>query len=218
VPVAFSNRLRQGILGDVLDVRLCNLEKGAAAREVESGVNAEKEGLDSARLRNFDRVSFRRPALLPLGAIDIGCCNISCNTVWVSSSTNVPHASAVSRYITRFRIQLRELSQIPQLSSIPQRSASSGTGPARLSPVEMSSSFAQPSMPPISSNLNSPATPGPPVSANKPITKAYKAYFSQEEIEILFTKQRGQASTTNAERTKQLACGLIDAIGLRIGL
>ncbi|GHJ87674.1 hypothetical protein NliqN6_4076 [Naganishia liquefaciens] len=81
----------------------------------------------------------------------------------------------------------------------------------------MSSSFAQPSMPPISSNLNSPATPGPPVSANKPITKAYKAYFSQEEIEILFTKQRGQASTTNAERTKQLACGLIDAIGLRIG-
>ncbi|KAJ9096601.1 hypothetical protein QFC19_007134 [Naganishia cerealis] len=81
----------------------------------------------------------------------------------------------------------------------------------------MSSSFAQPSIPPPTRTLESPSTPTTSFPSKEPISKTYKAYFSQEEVDLLFTKQRGKLTTAKAEKIKQVACGFIDAVGLRIG-
>ncbi|KAJ9102543.1 hypothetical protein QFC21_002944 [Naganishia friedmannii] len=81
----------------------------------------------------------------------------------------------------------------------------------------MSASFAQPSIPSLPRQLDSPSTPVPTFTSSEPISKTYKAYFSQNEVDQLFTNQRGKLTTAKAEKIKQVACGFIDAVGLRIG-
>lgn len=48
--------------------------------------------------------------------------------------------------------------------------------------------------------------------------KHYRPYLGSAEVERLSAKQRGKLSASREERGRQLACALIDAVGVRCGL
>lgn len=49
-------------------------------------------------------------------------------------------------------------------------------------------------------------------------TRNYRPYFTVEDVNSLGQKQRGGMSEDSQEKTRQLACSFIEAIGLRMGL
>ncbi|ORX33632.1 cyclin-like protein [Kockovaella imperatae] len=54
-------------------------------------------------------------------------------------------------------------------------------------------------------------------SASSIHLKRYKPYFTPAEVERLSAKQRGKLSVSREERSRQQACGFIDAVGVRCG-
>ena len=49
-------------------------------------------------------------------------------------------------------------------------------------------------------------------------TRRYRPYFTVEDVVNLSQKQRGAMSEDSQEKTRQLACSFMEAIGLRMGL
>jgi hypothetical protein len=49
-------------------------------------------------------------------------------------------------------------------------------------------------------------------------SKYHHPYFTPAEVEYLSDKQRGKFSATQDEKTRQTACGFLEAMGARIGL
>jgi hypothetical protein len=65
----------------------------------------------------------------------------------------------------------------------------------------------------------------PPKSSINPVTivpnsktRRYRPYFTVEDLVVLSQKQRGAMSEDSQEKTRQLACSFMEAIGLRMGL
>ncbi|TFK52610.1 cyclin-like protein [Heliocybe sulcata] len=55
------------------------------------------------------------------------------------------------------------------------------------------------------------------MTAPASLSKHHHPYFTPTEVDQLSEKQRGKLSVTQEERTRQQACGLIEAIGAKIG-
>jgi hypothetical protein len=49
-------------------------------------------------------------------------------------------------------------------------------------------------------------------------SKYHHPYFTPAEVEYLSEKQRGKLSVTQEEKTRQQACGFLEAVGAKIGL
>ncbi|RDB18047.1 CTD kinase subunit beta [Hypsizygus marmoreus] len=56
-----------------------------------------------------------------------------------------------------------------------------------------------------------------PSQAPPSSSKYHHPYFTSSEVEYLSEKQRGKLSATQEEKIRQNACGLLDALGARIG-
>lgn len=56
------------------------------------------------------------------------------------------------------------------------------------------------------------------VMTDEPLMKTYKQYFTPQEVYALSAKQRGKMSTAKEDRSRQVACGFINAVGQRMGL
>jgi CTD kinase subunit beta len=70
-----------------------------------------------------------------------------------------------------------------------------------------------------------PTSPAGPSSASASLpngelshVKRFKPYFPPEQVEQLSAKQRGKLSVSREEKSRQQACGFIDAVGVRCGL
>ncbi|KAI0043185.1 hypothetical protein FA95DRAFT_440387 [Auriscalpium vulgare] len=48
-------------------------------------------------------------------------------------------------------------------------------------------------------------------------TKHHRPYFTPSEVDKLSERQRGKLSINQEEKTRQQACGFIEAVGARIG-
>lgn len=49
-------------------------------------------------------------------------------------------------------------------------------------------------------------------------SKYHHPYFTPAEVDYLSEKQRGKLSVTQEERTRQQACGFLEAVGAKVGL
>lgn len=60
----------------------------------------------------------------------------------------------------------------------------------------------------------------PPSPSQLPASssKYHHPYFTPAEVDYLSEKQRGKLSFTHEEKTRQQACGFLEAVGAKIGL
>ena len=63
-----------------------------------------------------------------------------------------------------------------------------------------------------------PKSTNPAATVPNSKTRRYRPYFTVEDVGNLSQKQRGAMSEDSQEKTRQLACNFMEAIGLRMGL